>query len=67
MTIEKAEARALLRELKAIKKLMILTASKLGATQPEIGKTLGVTPRQLRRILGEKKRGMRRGQQTIRN
>lgn len=53
--MEKAEAKALLSELIAIKKLMMLTASKLGASQPEIGKTLGVTSRQVRRILGKKK------------
>jgi predicted ArsR family transcriptional regulator len=46
------EAKALLKELASIKKILILIASKSGATQPEIGKALGVSSRQVRNILG---------------
>jgi predicted transcriptional regulator len=45
----------LLAELIAIKKLLILIASKLEATQPEIGKALGINERTVRKILKKKK------------
>lgn len=51
-----SEAKALLKELIAVKKLLILIASRSGATQPEIGKVLGgVSARQVRNILGKRK------------
>lgn len=48
--MEDKEAKAILENLETIKRLLMLIASKSGATQPEIGKVLGVTARQVRRI-----------------
>jgi len=50
-----ADLKALLKELVAMKKLLILVAGKHGATQAEIGEALGVSGRQVRNILGRKK------------
>ena len=47
-------AKEILQELVTIKRLLIFIASKSGATQPEIGKILGVSARQVRRILESK-------------
>jgi predicted ArsR family transcriptional regulator len=48
---ERKESGKLHAELVDIKKLLMLIASKSGATQPEIGKALGVGARQVRKIL----------------
>lgn len=52
--MDKNDVKVLLKELVAIKKLLILNASKLGATQPEIGKVLGISARQVRNILAKR-------------
>jgi predicted transcriptional regulator len=44
----------LLAQLIAIKKLLILIASKLEATQPQIGEALGINERTVRKILQRK-------------
>jgi len=53
--MQEGEAKALLKELLAMKKLLMLIASRSGATQSEIGKVLGVSARQVRNILGKTK------------
>lgn len=52
--MKEADVKLLFKELEEIKKLLMLNASKLGATQPEIGKVLGKSARQVRRILTKK-------------
>ncbi len=51
--MEEKELGRLHAELVPIKKLLILIASKSGATQAEIGKALGVSDRGVRRLLEE--------------
>jgi len=53
--MKESQVKAFIKELTAIKKLLILIASRSGATQPEIGEVLGVSARQIRNILGKKK------------
>jgi len=48
------ELKAILRELRIMKKLLILVASQTEITQPEIGKALGVSARQVRNILARR-------------
>jgi len=40
-----------IRELRIIKNLLILNALKSGASQNEVGKLMGISGRQIRRIL----------------
>jgi hypothetical protein len=47
---------AMLKELVAIKKLLILVASKLEATSEDIGKVLDVDGSSIRHVLAEKKK-----------
>jgi len=47
---------AMSKELVAIKKLLILIASKSGATSDEIGKVLDVSGSAIRNVLAEKKK-----------
>lgn len=43
--MKEGDTKALLKELVVIKKLLVLNASKVGATQPEIGRILGISAR----------------------
>jgi DNA-binding transcriptional regulator LsrR (DeoR family) len=49
--MENKETEALLKELASFKKILILIASKSGATQSEIGEALGVSSRQVGNIV----------------
>jgi len=51
MADQDSDEKAIRKELVAIKKLLILLASKSGATQPEIGRVLGIGERHVRRMI----------------
>lgn len=56
---EKQKTDVMSKELVAIKKLLILIASKSGATSDEIGKVLDVSGSAIRNVLAEKKKTKR--------
>jgi hypothetical protein len=53
--MDKKQFKAIMEELASIRKLLILCASKSGATSDEIGKVIGVGGSAIRNILAGRK------------
>ncbi len=54
--MESMDTKRLSKALEDLKCLLILIASKSGASQPEIAKALGISDRHLRRLMNRKER-----------